>query len=131
MEKRYQAVSERNSLAQNPEQLRPVLWLRRNWDLLALILLVLASFPAEWFSPRTLAVSAGTNLIDDSWLLDTSFKAASGLWFGRDVVFTYGPVFQWLSSEPGAIDGPVYGRSLRDAYHATPVVYVLLWIPDH
>jgi|SRR5271166_335 len=76
-------------------------WLVRHWDLLAFLLLVLASVPVEWFSPRMLILSGtGTNLVDDSWLLDTSFKASRGLWFGRDVTFTYGPVFQWLSSAP-------------------------------
>jgi hypothetical protein len=39
-------------------------------------------------------------LIDASWVLDTSYKAAGGIWFGRDVAFTYGPLFQWLSSAP-------------------------------
>jgi hypothetical protein len=79
---------------------RPLSWMARHWDLLALLLLVLASFPVECLSPRMLFLSPGPNLVDDSWLLDTSFKASRDLWFGRDVVFTYGPLFQWLSSAP-------------------------------
>ena len=75
-------------------------WIARHWDLLAVLLLVLATFPVESLSPRMLFFSGSPNLIDDSWLLDTSFKASRGLWFGRDVVFTYGPLFQWLSSAP-------------------------------
>jgi hypothetical protein len=74
---------------------------RKRWDVLAVVLLVLASLPVQWLLPGTLFVSpAGINLIDDSWHLDTSFKAARGVWFGRDVVFTYGPLFQWLASAP-------------------------------
>jgi len=80
--------------------------LARHWDILAVLLLVLASFPVEWLFRRMLVPSdAEINLIDDSWLLDTSFKASRGLWFGRDVAFTYGPLFQWLSSAPARARG--------------------------
>ena len=97
-----------DELASNPSSPPPqsvLQWppfrLRRHWDLLAVLLLVLASMPTGWFSPQTLVVSGtGINLIDESWILDTSFKASRGIWFGRDVVFTYGPLFQWLSSAP-------------------------------
>jgi len=78
-----------------------LLWLRKRWDMLALILLLLASLPVQWFFPGTLFYTGpALNLIDDSWHLDTSFKASRGLWFGRDVLFTYGPLFQWLASAP-------------------------------
>src|SRR5271167_665367 len=113
MEKRYQAVSGRSSRAQNPGQLRPVLWLRRHWDLLAVVLLMLGALPTLWLSPRTVIVSpTEINLIDDSWILDTAFKASRGLWLGRDVAFTYGPLFQWLWSAPsrwmGVSMGAIY-----------------------
>ncbi len=101
MEKLDELPVLRSLPAQQPvsQQLRP--WLVRHWDLLAVLLLVLASFPVEWLSPQMLILSGtGTNLVDDSWLLDTGFKASRGLWFGRDVTFTYGPLFQWLSSAP-------------------------------
>lgn len=75
--------------------------LRKRWDFLAVLLLVLASLPVPWFLPGTLFLSpSGITLIDESWHLDTSFKASRGLWFGRDVLFTYGPLFQWLASAP-------------------------------
>jgi len=75
--------------------------LRRHWDLLAVALLMLGALPTLWLSPRTVNVSpTEINLIDDSWILDTSFKASRGLWLGRDVAFTYGPLFQWLWSAP-------------------------------
>ncbi len=76
-------------------------WLRRHWDVLAVVLLMSAAVPTLWLSPRTVMLNGtGLNLIDDSWILDTSFKASRGLWLGRDVAFTYGPLFQWLSSAP-------------------------------
>src|SRR5271166_2744279 len=75
--------------------------LTRRWDLLAVVLLMLGALPTLWLSPRTLMVSPiEINLIDDSWILDTAFKASRGLWLGRDVAFTYGPLFQWLWSAP-------------------------------
>jgi hypothetical protein len=87
-------------------QSRPVLkarlaGLRRQWDFLALVLLLLGSLPVQWLFPGTLYLSpTSINLIDESWHLDTGFKAERGLWFGRDVLFTYGPLFQWLASAP-------------------------------
>src|SRR5271166_1492770 len=84
-----------------PSVARGLSRLRRHWDLLAVALLMLGALPTLWLSPRTVNVSpTEINLIDDSWILDTSFKASRGLWFGRDVAFTYGPLFQWLSSAP-------------------------------
>ena len=51
-------------------------------------------------SLRTVPKLSQLGFIDASWVLDTSYKAAGGIWFGRDVVFTYGPLYQWLSSAP-------------------------------
>jgi hypothetical protein len=67
---------------------------------LLLIFLLAASIPPILIRPNTLAVVSKLTLLDGSWVLDTSYKAATGMWFGRDVSFTYGPLFQWLSSEP-------------------------------
>jgi hypothetical protein len=70
------------------------------WDAVAILLLTLASLPATWLSPRSLLVVPDPGKFDDHWILDTPFKASHGLWFGRDVAFPYGPLFQWLCSEP-------------------------------
>jgi hypothetical protein len=67
-------------------------------DWLVLLLLFVATTPAILFHRGILTVVPRLNLLDDSWLLDTSYKAAGGIWLGRDVAFTYGPLFQWLSS---------------------------------
>jgi len=74
--------------------------LRRHWDFLAVVLLMLASFPAVWLSRRAVTLVPNLGLIDDNWHLDSSFKALRGIWIGRDVAFTHGPIFQWLSSLP-------------------------------
>jgi len=76
------------------------------------LLLVAASVPPVLIRHRSLTRVSTLNLLDGSWLLDTSYKAAGGIWLGRDVAFTYGPLFQWLSSAParwiGISTGAIY-----------------------
>src|SRR5579863_582299 len=86
----------------SPASARPrnfPLW-RRYWDFLAVVLLVLGSFPTVWISHRTVTLIPNLGLIDDNWHLDATFKALRGIWIGRDVAFTHGPIYQWLSSIP-------------------------------
>ena len=83
--------------------------LGRYWDFLAVLLIVLASMPAAWLSARTVVVVRTPGLIDDNWHLDAVFKASRGIWVGRDVAFTHGPLFQWLSSVPGRSMGVSMG----------------------
>jgi hypothetical protein len=114
MEKLDELATQAGSSAPRPAAKPWLARLRKRWDLLAVVLLVVASLPLQWLLPGTLFLSpASINLIDDSWHLDTSFKASRGLWFGRDVVFTYGPLFQWLASAPvrwGSFSmGAIYG----------------------
>jgi hypothetical protein len=82
-------------------------WLARHWDVLAMFLLVLASMPAMWVSPRSLVILRDSrwHMIDDNWNLDEVFKLSRGIWIGRDVAFTHGLIFQWLSSLPTGIMG--------------------------
>jgi len=74
--------------------------LRRYWDFLAVVLLVLGSFPTVWLAQRTVTLAPNLGLIDDNWHLDGTFKALRDIWIGRDVAFTHGPIFQWLSAIP-------------------------------
>ena len=74
-----------------------------------MLLIVLASMPAAWLSPRSLTVVPSPGFIDDNWHLDAVFKASRGIWIGRDVAFTHGPLFQWLSSIPGRSMGVSMG----------------------
>ena len=99
MEKVDVAASQHTSpAAVNSQRMHPF-W-RRNWDFLGVILLVIASFPTTWLTHRTVTFVPNLGLIDDNWHLDYTFKALRNIWIGRDVAFTHGPVFQWLSSIP-------------------------------
>ena len=70
-----------------------------------MLLLIVASLPVTWLSPRALIVVPRPGMFDDHWVLDTPFKTSRGLWFGRDVAFPYGPIFQWLTSVPSRWSG--------------------------
>ena len=74
-----------------------------------MLLILVASMPAAWLAPHTLTVIRNPGFIDDNWHLDAVFKASRGLWVGRDVAFTHGPLFQWLSSIPGRSMGVSMG----------------------
>jgi hypothetical protein len=103
--------------------------LRCRWDLLGLLVLLLAALPPELLVPKTLTVISNPGYMDDDWHLDSAFKASRDIWFGRDVVFTRGPLFQWISSLParhmGVSTGSVYAtwRTLP-----TSLVLVQLWL---
>jgi len=93
---------------------------RRHWDSLAVVLLLLASFPTVWLSHRTVTLAYNLGLIDDSWHLDSPYKALRGIWIGRDVAFTHGPIFQWLSSIP-ARSMPLSFGGLYATWNTLPV----------
>ena len=94
-------------------------------EYVSLAILLLASLPVLLLRPHSLTVVPDLNLIDGSWLLDTSYKAAHGIWFGRDVAFTYGPLYQWLSSAPSRMLG-VSAGSIYATYNTLPLLLVVL-----
>ena len=120
MGKLHEPASQRRSSTPQTVSQRPLSRLGSHWDLLALLLLVLATMPAAWLSPRMLVVVRDTSLIDDNWHLDAAFKASRGIWIGRDVAFTHGPIFQWLSSLPARSMGFTMG-ALYATWNTVPV----------
>jgi hypothetical protein len=92
----------------------------RYWDFLAVLLLIGASMPLAWVSPRTLAVVPHPGTFDDHWVIDAVFKASRGIWFGWDVAFLYGPLGHWLFSAPRLV-----GLSLGSIH--TSYNTLLLW----
>ncbi|MGC2110743.1 MAG: hypothetical protein WA655_14580 [Candidatus Korobacteraceae bacterium] len=91
------------------------------WDFLAVLLLILVSLPVTWLSPRSIVSVPYAGMFDDHWVLDSMFKASRGIWFGRDVAFPYGPLFQWLFSAPSRWAGLSFS-----AIH-TSYLTLLLW----
>lgn len=100
-------------------------WLGKYWDFLAVLLLIVATVPPTMLSPKTLHIVWRPGLFDDSWTLETDFKASRGLWYGRDVAFDYGPLFQWLSSAPGRWMGPSMG-AFYDTFNTLPLWFGFL-----
>ncbi len=92
-----------------------------------MLLLVLASVPAVWLSPRALVVVPDTSLIDDNWHLDEVFKLSRGIWVGRDVAFTHGPIFQWLSGVPARSMGVSMG-AIYATWFTVPVWCAFLFV---
>ncbi len=90
------------------------------WDALAVLLLIVVTVPAAWLSPQTLVPVRDPIRIDDNWHLDASFKASRGIWIGRDVIFTHGPIYQWLSSLPARSTGFTMG-ALYATWDTVPV----------
>lgn len=63
-----------------------------------------------WFQIMPRAAAGPPHLpplsfLDHSWSLEFAFKASRGVLLGRDTVFTYGPLYQWLYSLPCRIEG--------------------------
>lgn len=100
-------------------------FLSRASEWLVLLFLMLATTPPILVRHQSLTSIPKLDLLDGSWLLDTSYKAAGGIWFGRDVAFTYGPLFQWLSSTPsrwiGISAGTVYAT-----WYTLPLYLIVL-----
>ena len=99
---------------------RPRALLHGHWDLLAVVLLMLCSFPTVWWTQTTVTKVPDLGLIDDNWHLDSTFKALRGIWIGRDVAFTHGPIFQALSAIPARSIPPTLG-SLYATWNTVPI----------
>src|ERR1022692_380292 len=119
-ERRNPVVSDASSAEAQTTGRRPIERLAPYSDFLAVLLIVLASMPPVWLSTRMLTVVPSPGFIDDNWHLDAVFKASRGIWIGRDVAFTHGPLFQWLSSLPGRSMGVSMG-SVYPTWNTVPL----------
>src|SRR6202162_4521794 len=126
MKKLDPVASEASSSASQEAGRRPIERLGPYWDFLAVLLIVVASMPAVWLSPRMVTVVPNPGFIDDNWHLDAVFKASRGIWIGRDVAFTHGPLFQWLSSVPGRSMGVSMG-SIYPTWNTVPLWCAVLF----
>lgn len=104
---------------------RAASWAVRYSDYLALLVLVATSIPPVLVRHGSLTAIPTFNFLDGSWLLDASYKAAGGIWLGRDAAFTYGPLFQGLSSAParwiGISTGAIYAT-----WYTLPLILIVV-----
>ena len=106
--------------------LRHAAWFaNRCSEWLVLLVLLAASIPPMLVQHRSLTAVPELNLLDGSWLLDLSYKASGGIWLGRDVAFTYGPLFQWLSSAPARWIGISTG-TIFATWYTLPLLLVVV-----
>ena len=105
----------------------PAGFLARYWDFLGVLLLMIASMPAQWLTPRIVTFVPNLGLIDDNWHLDASFKALRGVWVGRDVAFTHGPLFQLMSSIPARFM-PLSLGGLYATWNTVPIWCAFLFV---
>ncbi len=42
-------------------------------------------------------------LVDDSWIIDIAYRYSRGNWLGRDVLFTYGPLYEFMIGFPSRV----------------------------
>ncbi len=96
-------------------------FLARRLDWIVTCVLLVVSTPIGTIWTGAPFVLQHPNFADDSWVIDLCFKAISGVWLGRDVIFTYGPLYQGLISLPVRL----LGFSLGAALFLAEVV--LLW----
>jgi hypothetical protein len=74
----------------------PVSWFYSYSDH-AIALLLLSALAISTFAIRKGPILLGHfNFIDSSWALQIAFNSHHGVWLGRDVWFTYGPLFEWI-----------------------------------
>ncbi len=89
--------------------------------------------PSRLGSAENPGAGPSPGYLDDDWRLDAAFKASRGIWIGRDVIFTHGPLFQWLSSLParsmGVSTGAIYATWNTVPIWCTIVfVWLTLWL---
>lgn len=91
-------------------------WFAASWDVaVALLLLALVGF---YFGLRRTPVPISRlDDFDFSFTIELVAKTQQGLWLGRDAVFTYGPLCQWIYGHLATLRG----QSLGD-------IYLSLWM---
>ena len=92
---------------------------------LVLFALLVLAIPPVLLRRNSLTIIPWINFVDGSWFLDTAYKASGGIWFGRDVAFTYGPVGQWLFSAPARWSGLAIG-TIYPTWYTLPLLLIVV-----
>lgn len=90
-------------------------------DIITAVALIVASTPLASLLSKAPLPAAQLNVLDDSWRIDIIYKALIGVWLDRNVIFTYGPLYQLITVIPARL----LGVSLRTFYATSAVT--LIW----
>lgn len=100
---------------------------RRLGTAILLLLAVFLTVPWDFYSDIQIIDNA--RLVDGSWQNDIPGQLAHGRLLGRDFIFTYGPLYQWLHAA-GLVIPPGNAASVI-RWHgvpATAITILLLWL---
>src|SRR5690349_6863761 len=99
------------------------------WQLDFIVALLLVAAPFNYRVILSGAPVGGLNMVDGSWIADLPFKLERGVLLGRDVVFSFGPMFQVITAAIPKIVGPGIGN-IEKSFWVAPVslATIALWI---
>ena len=104
---------------------RAAAWTAKVSEWLVVVYLLLATLAPLLVRHHSLTVLGELNLVDGSWIVDVVYRALHGIWLGRDVAFTYGPAYQWLTSAPSRRIGVSLG-SIFATWQILPSLLIVL-----
>ncbi len=90
---------------QNPHSANGFAWvrfLRLRLDAIAAMGMVVIAATLRLSSAKAVYIPH-LNLLDDSWFLDIAYRFSRGNWLGRDVIFTYGPLYEFMIGLPARL----------------------------
>src|ERR1039458_8721506 len=74
----------------------------RHLDALATLVTVAVFVSVRLFVAKPVYLPS-LNLVDDSWVIDIAYRYSHGNWLGRDVIFTYGPLYELMIGLPSRV----------------------------
>lgn len=74
----------------------------RRLDALAALVTVAIIISVRLFVARPIYLPP-LYMIDDSWRIDIAYRYSRGNWLGRDVLFTYGPLYELMTGLPARV----------------------------
>lgn len=96
--------------------------------ILAVTLATVWMLPGTVFNAKQV-IPASMNTLDDSWHLELPWRLSRGEFSGRDLIFTYGPLFQLVHGGPALLFGGGAPESLVRWEYVGPAIAcaLLLW----
>ena len=76
----------------------------RRLDAIAAVITAFVFVSFRLFSSQTVSLSK-LHPLDNSWIVDLPFRSTHGSWLGRDVLFTYGFLYELIAGLPSILSG--------------------------